>query len=197
MLKRKIYAIFFIFLVTFLITGCAAVKATGKALGTVGKITVFTVKTTGKVVGKTASVTGKGIKTVVNMVAGKHLIKLHKKGNSLLIDTLLNRKIKTRLILDTGCTDTQISEEVASKLGIDSSRCKTVLCQMADGRSVSGKEVNIREIRVGRAKVYNVRAIVLGSDKVGSGGLLGMSFLDNFVFKIDSEKGELTLQKRI
>jgi len=180
----------------FLISGCTAVKLTGKAVGTMGKVAVGTVKTTGKVLGKTAVVTGRGIKTIVNMTAGKHVVRLDKKGNSLLVNTLLNRKVKTDLILDTGCTDTQISEEVAERLGIETSGCRSVSCQLADGRSVSGKETVIKEVRIGSAKVYNVRAIVLGSDNLGSGGLLGMSFLDNFIFRIDSEKGELILQRR-
>jgi len=194
---HKVCVIIFIFIASFIITGCTAVKVTGKAIGVASKIAFVTAKTTGKVVAKTVSVTGKGIKTAVNMAAGKHIVKLTKKGNSLLVDTLLNRKLKTRLILDTGCTDTQISEDAARKLGIKTAGSKTVLCQVADGRRVSGKEVNIKEIRVSRVRVYNVRAIVLGSDNVDTSGLLGMSFLDNFIFKVDSEKEELVLQRRI
>ena len=72
-----------------------------------------------------------------------------------------------------------------------------VLCRVADGRSVNGKQVNIREVSVGGARVYNVQAIVLDSGEMGnSPGLLGMSFLDNFVFKVDTEKELLVLQKR-
>jgi len=38
---------------------------------------------------------------------------------------------------------------------------------------------------------------VLGSGEMGnSPGLLGMSFLNNFVFKVDTEKELLVLQKK-
>ena len=189
--------IIFILGAVFLTSGCTALNITGKAVGTVGKVAVATVKTTGKVAGKAVALTGKGIKTIINMTAGKHVVGLTKKGNSLLVDTLINRKLKTKLILDTGCTDTQISEEIARSLGIKTSESNSVLCQLADGRSVSGREINIKELKVGTVRVYNVKAIVLGSDKLGSGGLLGMSFLNNFIFRIDPEKGELILQRRI
>ena len=194
--NRRVSIIIFSFWAMFLISGCTALNLTGKAVGTVTKSAVGTVKITGKAVAKTAVLTGRGIKTIVNMVAGKHVVRLSKKGNSLLVPALLNRKVETDLVLDTGCTDTQISEEVAQRLQIKTSGCRTVLCQLADGRSVGGKEAVIKEVRIGSARVYNVRAIVLGSDQLDSGGLLGMSFLNNFIFKIDSEKGELVLQKR-
>jgi len=47
---------------------------------------------------------------------------------------------------------------------------------------------------LGRARVTNVRAVVL--DKEQGMGLLGMSFLNNFVFKVDTEKSELVLERR-
>lgn len=179
------------------LTGCSVARGTAKAVGTAGKITFATVKTVGKVAGKTAQLTGRGIKTVVNMASGKQIVKCSKLGNSLVVNTLINKQVKANLIVDTGCTETQISEGVARGLGIDTNSCPTVQCQLADGRTVAGKEVNIKEIRLGRVRVKNVRAIVLGTDQMDHSGLLGMSFLENFIFKVDSEKQELVLQKRI
>jgi len=186
------------------LSSCSIVKATGAVVGTTGKVVYTTAKVAGKVVGTTAKVAGKtvvtagkGVRTVVNMATGKHVVKLDKRGNSLVADVLLNRKVRADLILDTGATDTVISNNLAKKLGISASKGSIVLCQMADGRSVSGRQITIKEIRVGGAKVYNARAVVLGSGEIGdSPGLLGMSFLNNFIFKVDSEQGLLTLQKR-
>ncbi|MFA4991401.1 MAG: retropepsin-like aspartic protease [Candidatus Omnitrophota bacterium] len=193
----NILRVIFILLVMSFASGCAVIKTTGGVVGAAAKVAAGTVKVTGKVIGATAMMTAKGVKTVVNMAAGKHVVSLAKEGNSLLVDALLNRKIKTRLILDTGCSDTQISREVARKLGIKTSGARTVLCQLANGGCVSGREVNIKEIRVGRVKIYNVKAVVLDSDLGGNNGLLGMSFLNNFIFRVDSEKRELVLQRRI
>lgn len=187
-----------------LLSGCTVVKATSAVVGTAGKVVYTTAKVTGKVVGttakvlgKTAVVTGKGVKTVVNMATGKHVVKLTKRGNSLTTNVLLNRKVREDLIVDTGATDTVISSSLARKIGIQADKGKNVLCQVADGRAVNGKQINIKEVRVGGAKVYNVQAIVLDSGEIGnSPGLLGMSFLNNFIFKVDTEKETLILQKR-
>jgi len=186
------------------LSGCSVVKATGTVVGVAGKTVYTTAKVTGKVVGttakvvgKTAVVTGKGVKTVVNMATGRHVVKLTKRGNGLTTSVLLNRKVREELIVDTGATDTVISSSLAKKIGIQTAKGKNVLCQVADGRTVNGKQINIREVRVGGAKVYNVQAIVLDSGEIGnSPGLLGMSFLKNFVFKVDTEKETLVLQKR-
>ena len=148
-------------------------------------------------IGTTAAVTGKGVKTVVNMATGKHVVKLTRRGNSLTANVLLNRKVREELVVDTGANDTVISANLAKKLGIPLNKGQNVLCQMADGSTVNGKQVKIKEVRVGSAKVYNVQAVVLDSGEMGnSPGLLGMSFLNNFVFKIDTEKELLILQKR-
>ena len=187
-----------------LLSGCTVVKVTGAVVGTAGKVVYTTAKVTGKVVGttakivgKTAVATGKGVKTVVNMATGKHVVKLTKRGNSLTTSVLLNRKVREELIVDTGATDTVISSSLAKKMGISATKGKNVLCQVADGRTVNGKQINIKEVRVGGAKVYNVQAIVMDSGEIGnSPGLLGMSFLNNFIFKVDTEKEILVLQKR-
>jgi len=175
------------------LSGCSIFKVAGTAVGTTCKV----VYTTAKVVGKTVVVTGKGVRTVVNMATGKHTVKLTRRGNSLTTSVLLNRKVKEELIVDTGATDTVISSSLAKKIGISAAKGQNVLCQVADGRAVNGKQVRIKEVRVGGAKVYNVQAVVLDSREIGnSPGLLGMSFLNNFVFKIDTEKELLVLQKR-
>ena len=202
-LYRKCKILSIISVLIFL-NGCAVVKVAGTAVGTTCKVVYTTAKVTGnvvgtaaKVLGKTAVVTGKGVKTVVNMATGKHVVKLTRRGNSLTTSVLLNRKAREELIVDTGATDTVISSSLAKKIGISLDKGKNVLCQMADGRAVNGKQINIKEVRVGNAKVYNVQAVVLDSGEMGnSPGLLGMSFLNNFIFKVDAEKETLVLQKR-
>ena len=184
-------------LIVLLTSGCSVVRTGGKALHTVGKVGVTTAKIAGKVTFNTAKITGKGIKTVVNMVRGKEVVSLDKRGNSLYVDAILNRRLKTELIVDTGCTNTQISLNMAKKLGIKPNKGEKVLCTVADGRQVVGRAVNIKEVRIAGARVRNVRAVVLEGNQMDRDiGLLGMSFLNNFIFRIDSEKRELILQRR-
>jgi predicted aspartyl protease len=52
-------------------------------------------------------------------------------------------------------------------------------------------------MKVGRARIKNVRAIVMEDDSLDtSDGLLGMSFLNNFTFHMDPSEGQLTLKKK-
>ncbi|MDP2911057.1 MAG: retropepsin-like aspartic protease [Candidatus Omnitrophota bacterium] len=197
MIFYRRYEIFAVIFGLIFLSGCVVIKATSAVVGTTCKVVYTTAKVAGKVVGKTAVVTGKGVRTVVNMATGKHAVKLTRRGNSFTTNVLLNRKVKTELIVDTGATDTVISASLAKKLGIHLNKSQNVLCQVANGSTVSGKQINIKEVRVGGAKVYNVQAVVLDSGETGnSPGLLGMSFLNNFVFKVDTEKELLVLQKR-
>jgi clan AA aspartic protease (TIGR02281 family) len=193
-LMKKLAAFFI--LVIFPLTGCAAVNTTANVLITTGKAAFITGKIAGKTAIGTAKIAGKGVKTVINMTVGKEVVKLDNKGKSLYVDTVLNRRVKTQLVLDTGCTDTQISADIARRLGIKTNQGTKVSCQLADGRTVSGRAVTIKEVRLGRARAVNVSAVVLDGAGKKETGLLGMSFLDNFIFRIDSEKSELVLQKR-
>ena len=57
--------------------------------------------------------------------------------------------------------------------------------------------VVLDEVHLGEVSVRNVKAIILDyENNQSSDGLLGMSFLENFVFQIDAEKNELILTKR-
>lgn len=184
----------------FLLTGCGVLSFTGQVISSASKVAVTTGKVAIKTLefaGKAVVATGKVITSVVKLPFGKTVVKLNKKGNTLFVNALLNHKLKTALIIDTGCTTTQLSKQIARKLRINMGRGNEVQCKLADGSIVSAKEVNLKELRVGRARVYNVKAVVLDREMInGQDGLLGMSFLDNFIFKIDAEKGELILERR-
>lgn len=199
-IKAKINILSFIAYLVFFASGCSAARLTGQVLNTAGKIVVTTgkvacvaIKTTGKVVVATT----KMITTIVQMPAGRQTIKLSKRGNTLLVNALLNQKVQSVLILDTGCADSQISGGLAQRLGITSNQGDPVQCVLAGGNIITARAVTINQVRLGAVRAYNIRAIVLDQDKTfGSDGLLGMSFFNNFIFKIDSVKQELILEKR-
>ncbi len=183
-----------------LLSGCALAKLGGQAISTTGKIVCVagtvaaeTIKTTGKIV----TTTGKVIKTVVQIPGGKRVIHLTKHGNALFANTLLNRKVWATMMVDTGCGETLISRQLARRLGLEQAPGEPIQCALAGGYVVMGKVVTIKEIRLGKVIVKNVTAVVLEEDQTeGNDGLLGMSFLNNFIFRIDAQKAELILEKR-
>jgi len=78
------------------LNGCALIKLPGQIVVATGKIVVVTLQTTGKVI----TTTGKIVAIAVKIPGGRKLIKLTKVGNTLFANAVLNKKVKTQLVLD-------------------------------------------------------------------------------------------------
>ncbi|MCB9747507.1 MAG: retroviral-like aspartic protease family protein [Candidatus Omnitrophica bacterium] len=188
---------------TFVLTGCGALRTTGRTAKTIGKVGWKTAKVTGKVAYKTGEVayktgkvTSKVVRTAVYMAKGKQIIPLEKYGNSLYTTVKINKKAKAKLLIDTGASKTQISRALARKLGVNLNKGDPIMASLANGAVVSGREVVLKEVRLNNVRVTNVKALVLDVDMDDDDGLLGMSFLNHFVFQIDVDKPELILQQK-
>jgi len=113
--------------------------------------------------------------------------------------TTLNNKVKANLVLDTGASLILLSEKVADGLGVKNDKSATpVELIMADGRRVEAKMVVLESVKVQDAEARGVEAAVLtgkNSVAIPEDGLLGMSFLKKFNFKIDQRNEKLILEK--
>jgi len=120
--------------------------------------------------------------------------KLEPAGASYHTKVVLNEAVRGQFIVDTGATSTIISTKIAKKLGIRTNEGQEFPVRIADGTVVSGRVVMLDEIRVGNATVFDSSAIILENiEDTGFDGLLGMSFLGHFTFKIDHEANKLFL----
>lgn len=183
------FSIFFSIVTSF--SGCAVVKGTGAVAWEATKIS-------SKVAWEATKLAGKGVKTSVHMAIGRTVVPLRKEGNSMFVKARINRRITTELLLDTGAAFTQISSDLAARLGLNVSRGEVVMVRVADGRTVEARQVYLKELSIGRAVVRNMPVVVLREQEGKKhNGLLGMTFLNEFVFQIDSKKGELVLNKRM
>ncbi len=192
--------------------GCTFLEAGGEAVGVVGKAGWTAAKAVGGAVytgtsmaGQTAHQTNKNLMreaprhkaSSVTMADGRLAVPLEREGTSYYVRVMLNGKVPARLLLDTGASAMQVSRAMSRKLRLKSSGARMVPVMLAGGGYVRGRVVEIAEVAVGAAKVHHVRAIVLDHDDLKlADGLLGMSFLENFVFSMDTQKGELVLEKR-
>jgi hypothetical protein len=97
------------------------------------------------------------------------------------------RTAQATLILDTGCTVTTISEELAVRLGIDPNRTRPGTSRVADGRSVSTRQAIIDELTAGpKTKApLEVSVMPVAGPRELADGLLGMNFLRDFRYQID------------
>ncbi|MGD9015454.1 MAG: retropepsin-like aspartic protease, partial [Candidatus Omnitrophota bacterium] len=126
-------------------------------------------------------------------------IEMSQAGPHIIVDALLNDKVRASLLLDTGASLILISRDIAKQLGIKTQGSERIeiMVTMADGREVKADYIVLESVNVQGAVARDIPAAVLsGKATVPEDGLLGMSFLDKFNFQIDSENKRLILQKR-
>ncbi len=185
---------YIIFIIPFVLASCGVAVNTGKVVMLVGEAGMKTVATTGKIVAATGKATAKGAITVVDIAKGKQKIDLIKNGNSLYANVKLNNKEEALFLVDTGASYAQISRLMADKLKLNLNKGDRIIVKTANGQAQSGVVIYLDEIKVDCVKVKNIKAIVLDQDNLNlKEGLLGMSFLNNFIFEINVTKSELIL----
>lgn len=124
-------------------------------------------------------------------------VKYVKRGNQVIVEVLLNNRVKASLMLDTGASCVLISRDVADRLGVkEGFGTGKGTFVVADGRKIVATTFVLRSVTVGDSTSNNVQAAISGESQ-GSGidGLLGMSFLSNFIFRIDTKGNKLILEK--
>lgn len=125
-------------------------------------------------------------------------IPVAKVGRSLVVQTKLNGTRDARLIVDTGAEITVLSHAVALDAGLLPSQTVATVTLNTAGGSVRADVFRVGSVSLGQAEARNVTAAVhdLPDAPAGIDGLLGMTFLDQFLVTLDTQKGELHLRPR-
>jgi clan AA aspartic protease (TIGR02281 family) len=122
----------------------------------------------------------------------KEAVASKRAGGNLVVDALFNGKVMAPLMVDTGATQTVISPKLAAELGLEGgTQVRTIL---ADGKQVEGKMFTLDSIRVGSSRVRKTPVVVLAAPGPVAEGLLGMSFLRNFMVQLDLADSKLILE---
>jgi clan AA aspartic protease (TIGR02281 family) len=118
-------------------------------------------------------------------------------SGSLVVEAMINQRVKARLVVDTGASLVVISQNIANQLGIEAlDKNNFFYTTVADGSKVKAYPVLIETLQVGNALMRNVQAAVLEENGRGIGdGLLGMSFLGNFALEIDAKSKSIVLKE--
>jgi aspartyl protease family protein len=123
-------------------------------------------------------------------------IPLKAQSNTFHVATTLNGKYPKDMLVDSGASLILIPDKVAKEIDLFVPEdAKPLKLKLADGRIIDGKLIQLASVRVGRFEIENVDAAVLGPDFPSAEPLLGMSFLQNFNFKIDADAAKLTMTK--
>jgi clan AA aspartic protease (TIGR02281 family) len=128
------------------------------------------------------------------------LVAINVQSGHLIVETLLNKKVKVNLMLDTGASLIVLSNRAASGLRIPVSNDPRdyLFLIMADGRKAVARRIILDSVNVQGSELRRVEAAVLlkeESNLLSADGLLGMSFLKKFSFKIDRKNNKLVLEK--
>jgi hypothetical protein len=99
------------------------------------------------------------------------------------------RKVKARMILDTGASVTTLYASLASQLHLNKNKLTKTMSINANGVSSDSLLTKVDHIEVDNKILANAEVVVIPShSNIGADGLLGNSFLRFFNFTIDYEK---------
>ncbi len=146
-----------------------------------------------------AAASGSALPTA-SRLSSRIVVPLKNNRNALMVDGwVVNDRAGQRshgtFIIDTGATYTSISRDMAEKLGLDLQNCEHVRITTANGR-IDVPKVVIDRLSVNGLEARNVEATVIDVRKGSTfHGLLGLSFIRQFVLTIDPGANQLIFQK--
>jgi len=125
-------------------------------------------------------------------------IVIAKEAGGMVVEAVLNNKVKARLILDTGATLTTVNRNIIEQLGVDvDAIARKQKFTLADGSQQESKLFILDSLSVQGTEARNVEVSIMESKSPVAhlkDGLLGMSFLKNFNVKIDHKRNRLFLE---
>ncbi|MGD9850049.1 MAG: TIGR02281 family clan AA aspartic protease [Nitrospirales bacterium] len=106
---------------------------------------------------------------------------------------------QAHLIVDTGATFTTISEDLAFDAGISQAPGRSGVRLFTAGGNVQAEMALAKKIRVGNAGRDNVRVVIHTIPNLPKGidGLLGLSFFDRFLVRLDHSAKEMHLTPKL
>ncbi|MBI5815282.1 MAG: TIGR02281 family clan AA aspartic protease [Nitrospinae bacterium] len=116
------------------------------------------------------------------------------RGMSYTVETEINGGEKVNMLIDTGASFTIISAETAAKIGLPPLETMPKMPVSTAGGASWIYLVELEKVKVGGAEAQYVEAGISTKLGDGIGGLLGMSFLGEFIHQIDGPGGKLIMK---
>ena len=122
------------------------------------------------------------------------VIPIQTNGSAVIVPVILNRAVRTNMILDTGASFTVVSQQLADRLGLKPTRRVSLVT--ANG-TVGAPLAPLGSLKVGEAEATNLTVVIQDfSPTPALGGLLGLDFLSRYHTSIDSRRQVLVLSPR-
>lgn len=119
-------------------------------------------------------------------------ISVKDEGNVRKVEVTINGKLTRSMILDSGASIVSIPADLAKDLALVPDADSPILhIQMADGKVVEARQMTLKSMRVGPFTVEDVDCAVLPATLISAEPLLGNTFLNHFIYKLDPTANEL------
>lgn len=113
-----------------------------------------------------------------------------REGSLMRVDVLLNDTVTTPFLVDTGASGVSLPSWVAEQLGIHVGP-DTPVVQVRTANGITARPVvRLDSVQLGGARVEGLSATVNPAMEIG---LLGGSFFNNFVYRVDAARGVISL----
>ena len=119
-------------------------------------------------------------------------VNLLRRNELWLSEVILNNRLRSYFIVDTGASFTLINWQMAKELGLNIDETTPFIPIYTASQLIFTPLVTLKSVRVGEAEVENVDVLVHNLPS-STGGLLGNSFLNKFRVVLDSAQGKMTL----
>ncbi len=131
-----------------------------------------------------------------SMTAPAADIPLDSHGGALIVSATVNNRLSGSFLLDTGATFCVLSKDAARKAKIRGRVSGDRVELMTASGPLEAVLGEARKVEVGREVARDVTFAVVDGDPVpGLEGIIGLSFLENFRYTVDSAGGVLRLDR--
>jgi clan AA aspartic protease (TIGR02281 family) len=132
----------------------------------------------------------------VPALARKERVPIEGRGKMVIVVATINQRVTGRFILDTGASYCVISKETANEASLSGRKDgPKVRMTTASGALMQATLGQARRIDIGDVFARDIPVAVVDGDPFpGFRGLIGLSFLQQFKYSIDSGNGVLQLE---
>jgi clan AA aspartic protease (TIGR02281 family) len=121
-------------------------------------------------------------------------VPLDMQGTVPMVEVTLNGKITKSMVVDSGASMVALPADLAKQLGlIPGPNDPIIRFQQADGKIMEATKMQLESVRVGPFTVEKVDCAVLPPTAAAAEPLLGGTFLNNYIYKVDTDGAKLYL----
>lgn len=114
--------------------------------------------------------------------------------SQLLVEARLNGRVSGLFLLDTGASYCVITPELARRLGVTGNADADPIALLTPSGRIEAPMTTLRSVEVARARAGDVSTVIYPAVDAPLSGILGLSFLRQFEFSVDTRRRLLRLR---